>query len=293
MMRSVFAVGVMLSVCFGAVSVGAQSATPGAGAGASASASQSPAAVSKLVPTGDVGTRSNPMVVVESVAAAQLRKHMATEYPQAAIDAKISGNVKNQALIGKGGMVIASRVVWGPQELRAAAQAAVAHAQYTPLTLDGKPIYMATTVRLVFAMDASTTRPTKKMGELIAQTGQAADADALRADLPFSSLVRTPGADKPTMADDVKYNVTAAKLIHYEKPFYPPAMRDAHVQGAVILHGIIQKDGTMTDLRYVSGPQLLAPAAIDAVKKWRYAPTILGDEPVDVDTTVMVVFTLD
>jgi TonB family protein len=288
-MRSVYVVVLLLRLFASAAGVRAQSATPDA----DAKAPESPVATqSATALAAEIGTRQNPMVVVESVGAAQLKKHMATEYPQAAIDAKISGNVKIQALISKTGTVIATRTVWGPDALRAAAELAVARAEYTPMTLDGKPVYMATTVRLVFALDAGTQPPTKKMGELIAQNGQGADADALRAEQPFARIARTPGSDKLKMVDGASSIVKAAKLIHHESPDYPQSLKAEGVQGSVVLHGIIRKDGTLTDLVYVSGPQLLAPAAIKAVKKWRYEPTLLEDEPVDVDTTITVVFTL-
>jgi TonB family protein len=242
--------------------------------------------------TAEVGTRQNPMVVVESVAAQQLRNRMAVEYPQSAIHAKISGSVKMQVLIGKSGRVIATRIIWGPDALRSAAESAVSRSEYLPMTLDGKPVFMATTVRLIFTVDSNATPPTAKVGEFIAQDGQATDADALRNELPFSQIARTPGSIKLSAADGVSHNVKAAKLIYSEAPDYPQSLKSAHIQGAVVLHGIIQKNGTVTDLRYVSGPQLLAPAAIEAVKKWRYEPTLLEDEPVEVDTTITVTFRL-
>jgi len=58
------------------------------------------------------------------------------------------------------------------------------------------------------------------------------------------------------------------------------------------LHAIIGKDGTVQQLQLVSGPPLLVNAAMDAVRQWRYQPTELNGEPVDVDTTIQVVFTL-
>jgi protein TonB len=60
----------------------------------------------------------------------------------------------------------------------------------------------------------------------------------------------------------------------------------------VVLHAVISKDGSVEDLQYVSGPPLLMKAAMDAVRQWRYQPTQLNGEPVEVDTTVSVVFTL-
>jgi len=60
----------------------------------------------------------------------------------------------------------------------------------------------------------------------------------------------------------------------------------------VVLHAIIAKDGTIQQLEYVSGPPLLMRAAMDAVREWRYKPTLLNGDAVEVDTTIQVVFTL-
>jgi protein TonB len=75
-------------------------------------------------------------------------------------------------------------------------------------------------------------------------------------------------------------------------PVYPPIAKTAHISGTVMLHAVIAKDGSVEDLQYVSGPPLLMKAAMDAVKQWRYQPTQLNGEPVEVDTTISVVFTL-
>jgi periplasmic protein TonB len=87
-------------------------------------------------------------------------------------------------------------------------------------------------------------------------------------------------------------NVAAAKLVHQVQPIYPQIAKTAHVSGTVLLHAIIAKDGTIQELQYVSGPPLLMRAAMDAVREWRYSPTLLNGEPVEVDTTIQVVFTL-
>lgn len=87
-------------------------------------------------------------------------------------------------------------------------------------------------------------------------------------------------------------NVEAASLINKISPEYPPIAKTAHVAGTVILHAIIAKDGAIRELQYVSGPPLLMKSALDAVKQWRYKPTMLNGEAVEVDTTIDVVFSL-
>lgn len=86
--------------------------------------------------------------------------------------------------------------------------------------------------------------------------------------------------------------VQQANLIRQVMPVYPPIARTAHISGTVILHAIIAKDGSIQELQYISGPPLLMRAAMDAVREWRYRPTLLNGEPVEVDTTISVVFTL-
>jgi TonB family protein len=87
-------------------------------------------------------------------------------------------------------------------------------------------------------------------------------------------------------------NVQMSKLVHKVTPVYPPVAKAAGVQGTVVLHAIIATDGTIEQLSLVSGNPLLVRAAIDAVKDWRYEPTLLNGEPVEVDTTIQVVFSL-
>jgi protein TonB len=87
-------------------------------------------------------------------------------------------------------------------------------------------------------------------------------------------------------------NVQQANLLRQVTPIYPPIAKTAHISGTVVLHAIISKDGTIEQLEYISGPPLLMKNAMDAVRQWRYRPTMLNGEPVEVDTTVSVVFTL-
>jgi len=87
-------------------------------------------------------------------------------------------------------------------------------------------------------------------------------------------------------------NVQQAKLLHQAMPVYPKIAKDAHVEGTVVLHAIIAKDGSVKQLNYVSGPPLLMKSAMDAVQQWVYEPTKLAGEPVEVDTTITVIFTL-
>jgi TonB family protein len=69
---------------------------------------------------------------------------------------------------------------------------------------------------------------------------------------------------------------------------YPQAARDQKITGAVLLKVIVAADGTVSQAESIRGHPLLVPAAVDAVKKWRYHPTLLNCIPVEVETEVVV-----
>ena len=81
-------------------------------------------------------------------------------------------------------------------------------------------------------------------------------------------------------------------LIHQVKPEYPPLAKVTRTQGVVLLDAVIDKEGSIQSLRVISGHPLLNQAALDAVKQWKYRPTLLNGEPVEVSTTITVTFTL-
>jgi protein TonB len=87
--------------------------------------------------------------------------------------------------------------------------------------------------------------------------------------------------------------VQAANLIYRVNPAYPPLARAARVQGIVVVEAVISREGLIESLRVVSGHPLLSQAALDAVRQWKYRPTMLNGEPVEVITTVRVTFTLN
>jgi len=88
-------------------------------------------------------------------------------------------------------------------------------------------------------------------------------------------------------------NVTAAKLVNRVQPLYPPLARQTRISGTVRLHAIIGKNGAVEQLEVMSGHPLLVQAALDAVRQWKYQATTLNGEPVEVDTTIDVIFSLN
>ena len=86
--------------------------------------------------------------------------------------------------------------------------------------------------------------------------------------------------------------MSEGNLIRKVQPDYPPLARSVRIQGQVVLQAVISKQGSIENLRLLSGHPMLVPAAIEAVRQWRYRPYILNNEPVEVETQITVNFSL-
>jgi protein TonB len=90
----------------------------------------------------------------------------------------------------------------------------------------------------------------------------------------------------------ISAGVAGGLLVQKTAPVYPPIAKEARVAGTVVIEATISKTGQVENLRVVNGPTMLRQSALDAVKTWRYRPYLLDGEPVEVETTVNVTFTL-
>jgi protein TonB len=96
----------------------------------------------------------------------------------------------------------------------------------------------------------------------------------------------------PTPHRLVVTHLESAMLIHRVEPVYPPLARQTHREGQVELRAIIATDGTMQSLQVVKGDALFLSSATDAVSQWRYRPTVLNGQPVEIETYITVIYTL-
>src|SRR5437660_6018364 len=87
--------------------------------------------------------------------------------------------------------------------------------------------------------------------------------------------------------------VVPGTLLRRVNPTYPPLARQTRISGTVRFHVTITTEGSVQDLQVVSGHPLLVQSATDAVRQWKYQPTLLNGQPVEVDTTIDVIFSLD
>jgi protein TonB len=103
-------------------------------------------------------------------------------------------------------------------------------------------------------------------------------------------LAKTPAPTPKRVR--VPARVAEANVVYDVAPKYPPEAGHARIEGTVVLLAVIGKDGTVEDVRVESGLPMLAQAAIEAVKQWRYRPYLLNGEPVEVNSQITINFTL-
>jgi len=194
------------------------------------------------------------------------------------------GVVLVKVLVSKTGTVEEAVAMSGQGELPQVAVAGVKGWKYRPYMVDGQPREVQSTVTVMFR---------EGVGKRAAMAGMAGMA-RMGGVAGMSGMTGTVGLGQGAMTPDgavrVGAGVIAGLMDHAVAPVYPPIAKAAHVQGVVVLHAIISKEGDIEDLHVISGPPMLVPAAMDAVKQWKYKPYLLKGEPVAVETTINVNF---
>lgn len=122
-------------------------------------------------------------------------------------------------------------------------------------------------------------------------TGSAGTGDSVLDSLGPASAM--PILSPPPTVQHVRVShMMEGNLVHRVQPVYPPLARQARIQGTVVLRAIISREGKIENLQVLSGHPMLVPAAIEAVRQWRYQPYVLNDQPVEVETQITVNFSL-
>jgi protein TonB len=117
-------------------------------------------------------------------------------------------------------------------------------------------------------------------GGMLSQVLRSTGSAPVLATTPAPKRIRVPA------------RMAEANLVYDVAPKYPPEAGRARIEGTVVLLAVIGKDGTVEDVRVERGLSVLAQAAIEAVKQWRYRPYLLNGEPVEVDSHITINFTL-
>jgi periplasmic protein TonB len=178
------------------------------------------------------------------------------------------------------------------QPLRDVRQPQQARAQSAPVNHSAINIVPIFAPRLIPSRIPNTDGPEPMVilnpGEMIATNGAGPGTG------PFSAApALTLAAPAPRGPVRVSSSVVSGMIIVKTLPQYPRIAVVTRTQGIVVLAAVISRNGAIENLRVVSGPAMLQQAALEAVSTWRYRPYLLNGQPVDVETTINVVFKLD
>jgi protein TonB len=162
------------------------------------------------------------------------------------------------------------------------------------------PSFTRTPARTAIPTPAHTTQdPSPVPAETASQVAagvvggvpDGAPADLRRDSSSMPAPAKTP-EPAPVRRIRVASRVVEANLIHDVPPQYPSEAGRERIEGTVVLLAVIGTDGAVKDVQLESGPPLLAQAAIDAVKQWRYKPYFMNGVPVEIDSRITINFTM-
>ncbi|MFZ0864958.1 MAG: energy transducer TonB [Candidatus Sulfotelmatobacter sp.] len=223
--------------------------------------------------------------VSQDVAQGLILKKVNPIYPPTARQARIQGTVILKVQINKSGDVASMQLVSGHPMLASAAIDAVKQWKYKPYLLNGEPVDVETRVMVNFAF-SDNPPPEGVVGDM---------PGGIPPDEQGGIAPSNPGdANHPAVPQRVRVSqgVMAGLVVTKVPPEYPPDAKDHGIQGTVVMRVNVDKEGNVSNIQLISGHPLLAPAAIDAVKQWKYKPYLLNGMPVEIETQIQVNFTL-
>ena len=199
-------------------------------------------------------------------------KTILPSYPTVAIERKIEGHVVIKVIIFPTGRLERAEIVSGDDFLTQPALDATKQWKFEPFLRNGKPVMATAKILFDFSLGDGKSGAEGSDGATV--KSRVIESGSLLQRIRVAS------------------GVSQGLVVHRVQPLYPPEARRARVQGTVVMQAVIGKDGTIKDLRVVTGDPMLDDAALDAVRQWQYRPYILNGDPVEVDTQIEVHFTL-
>lgn len=202
-----------------------------------------------------------------------------------------NGSVQVKLVVDTSGHPTSIEQTSGDPVLGAAMIEAVKRYEYQPYLVDGKAVEVETTVNVTFKTTVSST-----LADNPPPQGVVGDNPGGIKPGQIGSMV--PSTEEPKQDTTVPLRVRISSgvasglIVRKIAPMYPEEAREEHVEGTVLLHVMIDKEGNVEHVDLISGHPLLAPAAIEAVRQWKYKPYLLNEKPTEVDTQVQVNFTL-
>jgi TonB family protein len=230
------------------------------------------------------------------------------EYPELARRARVEGEVVLNISVNEEGYVSNVEVIRGHQLLRQAAVDAVKQWKYEPALSNGKPSAAKTTVMVHFVLPEDPTIPPQGIAGGIVGKIPGGVVGGIAGGIPGGKGAIAGGTEAATVdpkqfikeehdssqqtGQIIEINAPESNLIRKVPPEYPELARRARVEGEVVLKISVNEEGYVSNVEVISGHQLLRQAAVDAVKQWRYEPTVLNGKPVPVIATITVNFVL-
>jgi TonB family protein len=222
-----------------------------------------------------------------AVAAPMIISEPSPEYTELARKDKVEGVVVVCLVVDEKGVPQHVQLARGIGDgLDEKAVDAVKRYRFKPASENGKPVAVWLNVEVKFQLADSTAQTQGPSGG-----SQGAVPVAPLPPPPPPRLVPSVPA-VPGGPVRVSSGTLAGMILSKTNPVYPAEAKAAHVQGAVILHAIISKTGTVENLHVISGNAMLVNSAIDAVQQWSYKPYLLNGQPVEVETSITVNYTL-
>ena len=215
-------------------------------------------------------------------------------YPPNAKSAGIQGLVLLDAVIDTDGSPKSLRVVSSgiDPDLARAAVDAVKQWHWQPAISNGAPVESETSVTVNFRTVTGGVRGGVEAARPLQQVPDMTPPEAHVGTGIGIGIGGGVSADTPPPAQRIRVggNIQQTMLVSQVKPIYPQEAKDARIQGVVVLEATIAKEGNVQQIKVVSGNPALQQAAIDAVSQWKYKPTLLNGQPVEVVTTITVNF---
>ncbi|SEG61986.1 TonB family C-terminal domain-containing protein [Bryocella elongata] len=178
-------------------------------------------------------------------------------YPEEARAKHITGTVKLRVSVGEDGKVKDEKPVSGPPILIPASEEAVRQWRYVPYRFGSEPVAMDITVTMNFRINGDERLPAPSQ------------------------------PDQPTLLH-VPSGAMAGRIVTKVQPVFPETARRKHINGTVVFHVIIGKDGHVKEVTPLSGPSLLIPSYTEAIRHWTYSPIQVNGQPVEAETLVTI-----
>lgn len=201
--------------------------------------------------------------------------------PEAGV--QLTGTVVLKATVNKSGDIEKLELISGHPPLAAAVIDAVKQWKYTPYEIDGNPVTVETLITVEFPPAGNSPNDGSNQQDLTRST--------LEPD-PATNSNPKEAQPEPPAPLELSPDIVQTLLLKRVAPLYPPLARQARIQATVVLNIVINMLGEVRDVQLYSGHPMLAPAAIEAVKQWRYRPYEQNGQPVEIKTTVQINFTL-